>query len=216
MLSKHQKTTCLRSDVNGAAKSQKHTQSVSPSESSWLNFADVIKFLKHVKCRVIFQITQNFAFCIPPQISLRSFSPSRSCIFTTALTVLVEAKLSLDSSFILSVWRSGRSSTHVLYLSYHFMTCFELWCALCASRSEVGIILNFLQAFGSVELLWPLQNWISFKPSWSFRPNIPKGLEAETRTSSYFHAKLIWKNHRQKHKTKRDHSDTSSEGECKV
>lgn len=94
---------CLRSDMNGAAKGQNHTQSVSPSESSWLNFADVIKFLKHVKCRVIFQITQNFAFCIPPQISLRSFSTSRSCVFTTALTVLVEAQLSLDSSFILSV-----------------------------------------------------------------------------------------------------------------
>lgn len=99
----HHETSCLHSDMNGAAKTQKSSKSICPSKSSGLNFADLIKFVKHLRCCLIFQITHNFAFCTPSQITLRNFSLSQSCIFTTAFTVLLEAELLFESSSLLTV-----------------------------------------------------------------------------------------------------------------
>lgn len=48
----HHEISCLHSNANGAAKTQKCNKSICPSESSGLNFADLIKFVKHLRCRM--------------------------------------------------------------------------------------------------------------------------------------------------------------------
>lgn len=79
--------------MNGAVRTQKWNKSVCPSEGLGLDFAGLIMFIRHLKCYVIFQITSNFAFSMPSQVSLRSFSLPKSSFFTAAFTVRLEAEL---------------------------------------------------------------------------------------------------------------------------
>lgn len=65
----HHETNCFHSDMNGAPETQKSGKSICPSESSELNFEDLIKFVKHLRSCLLFQITYNFAFCASSHIA---------------------------------------------------------------------------------------------------------------------------------------------------
>lgn len=54
----HHEISCLHSDTNGAAETQKCNKSICPSKSSGLNFADLIKFCK------AFEVSRDFSNCL--------------------------------------------------------------------------------------------------------------------------------------------------------